>query len=533
MLAGERAVADTALVGTTALRTLASKRELLLALNIVVRLAIVYWLAEAWILRDDPRFAGKAIPERNAVIVGTLALLFPAIWWFRRLPWSRYPLGLDIVYLSIYALDMAGNSFGLYNNYPNFDLIPHFHSPGAVSLIVATYWTRRREPEAPNLPNRRWLAEATLYGAGIASMIHIALEAQEYYTDVIAGTHNVEGVADTVNDLVVGLLGSLIYPPLAIRWFLPGRVRIGWLSVVTAVMLLLLAVAAMTDPLPRVTDFAAGRIATQLPAPMAIDTKAALLDAARAGAGSRGEPAGGEVRHAHDSVMPEELMAALEGEFHSIEGDVDLADGVPAMRHDPRDPVGMTFLEWLEIVAAGDFRTVKIDVKRDKVGPIIADLETAIREYGLREESLLINADVLEGPGAYGELSREEWLYHRLIRKLEDDDLIEMASAFPDAAVSIGLAVGPVDDGDGYSTDDIEVVTELAQNLRAAGAQRISVSARWDLLTDEFVEAMAAEDISVDVWNSLTIVSPEDPDAAVEQLRERYGDALGTIDLRR
>ena len=39
--------------------------------------------------------------------------------------------------------------------------------------------------------------------------------------------------------------------------------------------------------------------------------------------------------------------------------------------------------------------------------------------------------------------------------------------------------------------------------------------------------------ITVDVWNSLTIVSPEDPDAEVERLRERYGDALGTIDLRR
>ncbi len=510
-----------------------SRRRALLVLNIAVRLAIIYWLAEAWILRDDPRFAGKAIPERNAVIVGSLSLLFPAIWWFRRLPWSTYPLGLDILYLSIYALDMAGNSFDLYNNYPNFDLIPHFHSPGAVAVIVATSWVRRRQPLAPDLPNQRWLVEATLFGAGIASMIHIVLEAQEYYTDVLAGTHNVEGVADTVNDLVVGLFGALIYPPLLIRWFLPGHVRIGWRSIVTVVVLALLAIAAMTDPLPRLTDFAADCIATPLSSPLSHETRETLLAAARAGAGSRDAPENGEVRHAHDSVTPEELLAALEGAFHSVEGDVDLAGGVPAMRHDPRDPVGMTFLEWLEVVAAADFATVKIDVKRDKVGPIIADLETAIRQFGLREERLLINADVLEGPGAFGEMNSQERLYHRLVRKLEGDDLIQMASAFPRAAVSIGLAVGPVDEGAGYELTEAEAVTELARELRAAGSRRIVVSARWDLLSDEFVEAMARGEITVDVWNSLTIASPEDPDAEVARLRERYGDALGTIDLRR
>ena len=505
---------------------------MLLALDVAIRLAIVFWLAEAWILRDDPRFAGKAIPERNTVIVGTLSLLFPAIWWFRHFEWSRFPLGLDIVYLSIYAVDMAGNSLGLYNNYPDFDLVPHFHSPGAVALIVATLWTRTRAPEAPRVSGRSWLVEATLVGAGVASIVHILLEAQEYYTDVLAGTHNVEGVSDVVNDLVVGVMGSFIYPPLAIRWFLPGTVRIGWRSIITAAVLFVLATAAMTTPLPRLTDFAADRVSTALPPPMNSATKATLLEAARAGAGSRSVPANGEISHAHDSVTPEALLAALEDSYHSIEGDVDLAGDVPAMRHDPRDPVGMTFLEWLEVVAAAEFGIVKIDVKRDKIGPIIDDLETAIREFGLRDETLLFNADVLEGPGAYGELSRQEWLYHRLVRKLEDDDLIELAHAFPNAAISIGLAVGPVEEDAGYGAADIEAVTALAEDLRAAGSDRIVVSARWDLLTDDFVEAMVEAGITVDVWNSVTIASPGDPEAEVERLRGRYGAALGTIDLR-
>lgn len=88
-----------------------------LLLNLAVRVAVVYWLAEAWVLQDDPRFAGKAIPERNTVIVGWLSLLFPAIWYLRKLGWHQYPVGLDILYLSIYAVDMAGNSFNLYDPY--------------------------------------------------------------------------------------------------------------------------------------------------------------------------------------------------------------------------------------------------------------------------------------------------------------------------------------------------------------------------------------------------------------------------------
>lgn len=200
------------------------RRPLLLAANLVLRGAIVYWLAEAWLLRDDPRFAGKAIPERNALIVGSLSLLFPAIWAARRRPWPEYPLGLDLVYLSIYAFDMAGNSFNLYNRYRYFDLAPHFQSTGAFSLVVAAYWARTRHPDERRRAGA-WLAETTLVAAGAATMAHVALEVQEYYTDVLAGTINVGGVADTVNDLAAGLVGSLLYPPLAARWFLQRETR--------------------------------------------------------------------------------------------------------------------------------------------------------------------------------------------------------------------------------------------------------------------------------------------------------------------
>jgi hypothetical protein len=49
---------------------------------------------------------------------------------------------------------------------------------------------------------------------GLANILHMLLEIQEYYTDVLLGTHNVRGTSDTVNDLAVGLLGAVVYVAL-------------------------------------------------------------------------------------------------------------------------------------------------------------------------------------------------------------------------------------------------------------------------------------------------------------------------------
>lgn len=164
-----------------------------LIVNLAMRLCIIYFLAEVMLKQDDPRFAGKAIPVRNLVIVATLSLLFPVIHrlWPRR--WNRYPAWLDNLYLSIFWLDMAGNSFNLYDTIYYFDLLPHLHSTGALAIVL------------------RSLGLSPLGAIGMANVVHMGLEAQEYYTDVLFGTHNVRGVADTVNDLTAGLAGTAIY----------------------------------------------------------------------------------------------------------------------------------------------------------------------------------------------------------------------------------------------------------------------------------------------------------------------------------
>ncbi len=167
-----------------------------IALNVATRLWLLYFLGEVLLFPEDPRFAGKAIPVRNLVIVVAMGSLFPALhFWLR--PWKRYPLGLDLLFLSIFWLDMAGNSFNLYDTYYYFDLVPHFHGTGAATVVL---WGASRLP--------------AISAAGLATIAHVALEVQEYYTDVLLGTHNVGGAADVVNDLAVGLLATAIYAGL-------------------------------------------------------------------------------------------------------------------------------------------------------------------------------------------------------------------------------------------------------------------------------------------------------------------------------
>ena len=169
-----------------------------IVLNLLLRLSILCFLAEVLLFPDDPRFAGKAIPVRNLVVVLSLSLLFPVLQaWLRR--WPRYPVWADNLYLTIFWLDMAGNSLDLYDRYYYFDLLPHFHSTGALAAVLVN---------AFGLPG--------LSAAGLATMLHLALEAQEYYTDVLVGTHNVRGLSDTVNDLAVGLLASILYAGAAV-----------------------------------------------------------------------------------------------------------------------------------------------------------------------------------------------------------------------------------------------------------------------------------------------------------------------------
>jgi hypothetical protein len=162
-------------------------------LNIFFRACIVFFALDSVINSSDERYAGKGLPIRNVVIVLVWTMVFPALFLIWK-KWKAYPVAYDNLYLSVFWLDMAGNWLDLYNVMEGWDTLPHFHGPGALTLI----WR--------GLGRRSLLAST-----GVANMIHVTLEVQEYLGDVVSGTHNVEGAGDTAHDLAAGLIGSWVY----------------------------------------------------------------------------------------------------------------------------------------------------------------------------------------------------------------------------------------------------------------------------------------------------------------------------------
>lgn len=163
--------------------------------NLALRGFIGFVLADALRHPDDPRYAGKGIGTRGLVMLPA-SLLVPSVRRTRGAR-GRYPVWTDDLYLSIFALDLAGNFLGLYDRYTHFDAIPHLHGTGAATWVVA---------ELFDLP--------ALSAVGVAQLTHIGLEAQEYYSDVLFDLHNVRGTWDTVDDLLAGAIGSAAYAGL-------------------------------------------------------------------------------------------------------------------------------------------------------------------------------------------------------------------------------------------------------------------------------------------------------------------------------
>lgn len=140
----------------------------------------------------DHRFAAKGIGPRAAAMVPAVSLAVPALWLAGRR--GPYPAWLDNLLLSIVALDLAGNVLDLYDRYLHFDLIPHAHGTGALTVVVAG---------ATGLSTRR--------AAELATTGHVLLEIQEIVSDVVFGYRNVRGWWDTAGDIAAGAVGTVAY----------------------------------------------------------------------------------------------------------------------------------------------------------------------------------------------------------------------------------------------------------------------------------------------------------------------------------
>lgn len=165
-----------------------------LTINFALRAAMLAMLAAVLRAgRQDPRYAGKGIGVRFTAVALPATLLVPALWWRRRRD-APYPASIDALYVSLFALDLAGNVFDWYDSYKHFDLIPHAHGGGAVTVLFA------------------WLFRMPVSHAVAWSIAgHALLEAQEYASDKAFGLRNVRGWWDVAGDLSAGVVGAVAY----------------------------------------------------------------------------------------------------------------------------------------------------------------------------------------------------------------------------------------------------------------------------------------------------------------------------------
>jgi hypothetical protein len=176
-----------------------------IVVNAALRLSILYFTFDALLNPHDNRYGGKNLGARNLIILFGFSLLFPAVQlvWKK---WEQYPVWFDNLYLSLFFLDMLGNGLNLFERYENYDLLPHFHGPGAFAVVLAG---------AFGLPvGMAWVATMLLHGL---------LELQEWLGDLLLGSHNVRGLWDTAHDLVAGAIGATLYLWAFKSWLSPKK----------------------------------------------------------------------------------------------------------------------------------------------------------------------------------------------------------------------------------------------------------------------------------------------------------------------
>lgn len=172
-------------------------RALWLTIDVAVKVAVVGLALYPLLDPDSSHFAGKAMGVR-ALIYPAFALLIPAAWVVARRP-MPYPFLADIALGLPFAIDAAGNVFGLFA-IEGFDALPHaigwFFLSLSFGLAVAP------------LLDRRWVA--FLVVAGFGASTDILWELGEYLL-MKSGSSGLQlTYENTIQDLVTSFLGGVL-----------------------------------------------------------------------------------------------------------------------------------------------------------------------------------------------------------------------------------------------------------------------------------------------------------------------------------
>ena len=182
-----------------------------LVIDIGLKLALVGLLLFAVANPRLPQFEGKAVTGR-AVSYPIAALLVPAGWWlFARK--RRYPIAADILLVLPFLIDTLGNTADLYDRVEWWDDANHFVN---WAILTAGFMVAIR-----GLRLAWWNAWAL--GAGVGAITAILWELLEFVTFIRNSPERETAYTDTLGDLALGLLGSVLAAALVAALSLRSR----------------------------------------------------------------------------------------------------------------------------------------------------------------------------------------------------------------------------------------------------------------------------------------------------------------------
>ena len=175
---------------------------LILALT-VGQLAVAEW----WPGID--RFADKAFGAR-LLAYPLLMLLTPAIWWLvnrRRVPRPDPPYGAFSLVMLPFLVDVTGNSLDLYDSLTWWDDANHFVNWFLLLSGLGLLLTGSVRP--------RWAVVLVICGLG--AILAIGWEVGEWWTFIRHGTELDTAYEDTLGDMALGTVGSVVAGLLLLR----------------------------------------------------------------------------------------------------------------------------------------------------------------------------------------------------------------------------------------------------------------------------------------------------------------------------
>jgi hypothetical protein len=166
---------------------------------LVLVLTMAQLAVAEWVPGID-RFADKAFGAR-LIAYPILMLLTPAVWWLVHRGKDKHPPYVAFALIMLpFLVDVTGNSLDLYDSVVWWDDFNHFINWVFLCLGLALVIAPALRPA--------WVLVALVTGFGC--ILALGWELGEWYTFIRHGTELDTAYEDTLGDMALGTLGSLV-----------------------------------------------------------------------------------------------------------------------------------------------------------------------------------------------------------------------------------------------------------------------------------------------------------------------------------